>query len=204
MAVQLLGPIVRVQVQRSSLKLGERGRRVYDPTPIQPVAVATLSADGVTGWTGEGRALADVHSRAHPQSKNRDGENGISVLFTSHYDAMRARFGSHLTDGIAGESLLVQAQRMIGQDDLRHGLLILARDGARAILDHLVVAEPCVEFTRFALEGAGCDEPVHEALKALRWGMRGFYARYRGEAITVRPGDMVYTLDAGAETPAPD
>ena len=121
--------------------------------------------------------------------------NGISVGFTSHYDTMRARFGEHLLDGLAGENILVRADRPFGEVDLAGGLLVETAGGATARLDRVIVATPCVEFTRFALrhpDDARTDRAVKEALIFLDGGMRGYYTRYSGDPVAIRPGDRVY------------
>ena len=41
-----LGRIVNLQIQRSSLKLGEKPNRWFDPAPLLPVAELTLTPDG--------------------------------------------------------------------------------------------------------------------------------------------------------------
>src|SRR5215213_4955558 len=98
--MRLLGEIVRLQVQISSLKVGTPPQRRYDPFPLREVASLALSVNGVTGWTEDGREIQDVHNLIHPESKNRGGTNGISIGFDAHYGAMCARFGQHLADGI--------------------------------------------------------------------------------------------------------
>src|SRR5437867_10710652 len=101
--MDLIGTIVRLQIQRSSLKLGERPRRWFDPSPLLEVPALEVSPDGVVGLLHDGTRIVDVHNREHPQSKHGSG-NGISVGFTSHYAQMRARLGERLVNGIAGET----------------------------------------------------------------------------------------------------
>ncbi len=192
--MDILGPIVRLQVQQSSLKVGAVGKREYDPSPIVSVSAVQLSDRGVTGIDRFGAPLADVHNLDHPDSKNRDGVNGISVLFTSHYTAMRERFGPHLTDGIAGESILVQTTRPVSEEAVGGGITIRTAAGEDVPLVHVSAAEPCVEFTRFAIHypaDARSDRRVTEALAFLRAGMRGFYAEYLGSPISIRLGDAI-------------
>jgi hypothetical protein len=195
--MRLLGEIVGLQTQISSLKIGDAPRRRYDPAALRAVPRLALSEDGVTGLTETSERVPDVHNRTHPASKNRGGTNGISVGFTSHYAAMRTRFGDHLTDGIAGENILVRlphAATIISEDDLRGNLLIENGDGTARLTD-LVVAAPCVEFSRFALrfpDELRPDRTVTEAVQFLGEGMRGFYATYRGEQATIALGNRVY------------
>jgi hypothetical protein len=125
--------------------------------------------------------------------------NGISIGFTAHYAAMRERFGAHLDNGAAGENVLVQtpSTSTISLEALQGGIAVRTRDSQLARLDNVLVAEPCVEFTRFALRFGDADRPgdeVTEGLRFLRGGMRGFYATFAGASVVVRPGDAVIAL----------
>ncbi|MDQ3653860.1 MAG: hypothetical protein M3457_02115, partial [Chloroflexota bacterium] len=124
--LELLGTIVRLQVQTASLKCGDRPRSWYNPEFIRPVPELRLDDGGVTGLDGED--IADVHHRDHPRSKWR-GENGVSVGFTGHYARMRDRFGPHLVDGIAGENILVDAQREFAEEEVAGGIVIVGTPG---------------------------------------------------------------------------
>lgn len=192
----LIGPIVRLQVQLSSLKVGEAPRRRYDPGPIRAVPSLTLDGRGVVAAdvgdpTG---AVLDIHHPAHPASRNRGGRNGVSVGLTAHYAAMRARFGEHLPDGVAGENILVGTEAMVGEDDLAGGLVIETAGGL-VDLTEVVVAAPCVEFGRFVLrfpDELRPDRRVTEAVRFLDDGRRGYYAGHAGPPATVRLGDRVH------------
>ena len=191
---QAIGTIVRLQVQASSLKVGDKPRR-YDPAPLRPVPAISLSAAGVIGLAENGESIVDVHHREHPTSKNRGGENGISLGFTTHYREMRQRFGQHLADGIAGENILIEADRQFTVEELANGVVVEGTGGKRLELRPVIVAAPCVEFSRYALkfpEGARPDETVTEALRFLDAGMRGFYATYSGEPAVVEIGARVF------------
>ncbi|MGI8689214.1 MAG: hypothetical protein ACR2M3_11605 [Thermomicrobiales bacterium] len=195
--MELIGQIARLQIQESSLKVGESPRRWYDPAPIRVVPVLTLNENGVVGRTATGDTMLDVHNTIHLASKNRVGGNGISVGFTSHYGAMRARFGDHLADGIAGENILVATERMFTAADVASGIRIETSDGAMIDLEQVIIAEPCVEFSRYALRyprDAPSDRAVTDALNFLRDGTRGFYATYRGTPATIAVGASVYLL----------
>jgi hypothetical protein len=196
--MRLLGRIVRLQTQIESLKVGIAPHRRYDPAGIFEVTGLALSVEGVQGWTAGGVPVPDVHNLSHPASKNRAGSNGISICFTSHYEAMRARFGDHVSDGIAGENILVAVDSgidVMGEDDLRGGLAIETANGEHIPLVQVIVAAPCVEFARYALQfpdDARPDRTVTEAVQFLDGGMRGYYAAYRGPAVTIALGDRVY------------
>ena len=176
-----IGRIVRLQVQRSSLKVVEGDEKLYDPSPIESVPALLVQPEGVVGLPEQ---IVDVHNATHPQSKNREA-NPISVGFTGHYALMRRRFGPHVTDGIAGENILVEVDERIRLDDLGGGLAV----GGDVVLGEPIVAEPCEPFTRWAMRGV---PGVKEGLQFLREGMRGFYFRYAGEPAEIRVGDLIY------------
>jgi hypothetical protein len=195
--VDFIGRIVRLQVQRSSLKVGASPRR-FDPAPLRSLPALRLTADGAIGMAEDGAAIVDVHHAGHPASKHRGG-NGVSLGFTSHYATMRGRFGEHLADGIAGENILIETEREFHEDELAGGIAIAGEGGARLELGEIVVAAPCVEFTRFALrfpDGARPDGTVTEGLRFLDDGRRGFYAVARGTGGVVNLGDRVFLARA--------
>lgn len=193
--LELIGPIVRLQVQTSSLKHGERPRSWYDPAPIRAVPAMLLDEGGVTGV--DDGDIADVHHRDHPQSKHRR-ENGVSVGFTGHYSAMRTRFGDHLVDGIAGENILVDAVGVFSLADVMHGIVFVGAHGL-TILSAVEHAKPCVEFSKFCAGYAPerrPDRAITETLQFLNHGTRGFYAtleRSPDDSPTlIALGDLLY------------
>lgn len=190
-----IGAIKQIQIQRSSLKQGQRPYRYYDPAPLQPVERLRLSAGGALAVAGD-ELLVDVHHADHPDSKNRAGVNGLSIGFTSHYRAMRERFGGHLNDGCAGENILIETDALWTLEALGEELVIECRDRRAVGLDGLVVAAPCVEFSRFANLSADplSSDQLRETLQFLDGGLRGFYlrlARAEGDA-EIRAGDRVF------------
>src|SRR5437762_12030473 len=187
-----LGRIVRLQIQRSSLKTGEKPRRSYDPAPLLAVDRVALGPDGVLGEEpGGGAWIVDVHHRAHPETKNEDGLHGVSVGFTSHYDAMRARFGERIVIGCAGENLIVAADRIFTYDDLAAGVAIVgSNESERVRLKVLQVSHPCRPFTGWALGGRVESEVMKSNLQFLDGGTRGFYCLAEGSG-TVQMGDRV-------------
>lgn len=195
--LDLIGPIVRLQIQINSLKRGKRPRSWYDPGPIRSLNSLRINSGGVAGIDDvTGDMIGDVHHRDHPQSKFR-GDNGISLGFTSHYIRMRNRFGEHLGDGIAGENILVQANRVLTDQELLHGVEIVTRQGPVS-LGPAEIAQPCVEFSKFC---AGyepdqlADSIITETLQFLFDGTRGFYCAIEQDGARqarVSIGDLVY------------
>lgn len=193
-----LGPIVRLQVQTSSLKVGEGNRIRFDLGGLRSVNEVEIDDGGVWGIAADGSRLADVHHRDHPQSKIRGTLNGISVGFTRHYDAMRARFGDHMTNGVAAESILIHNDDIVDIAALARGLIVQTRDGPTVELVEFAIAEPCVAFSRWALrypEDQRPDRTITETLQFLTNGMRGYYCRSIGPPVPIRLGDQVFYAD---------
>jgi len=186
-----VGRIVRLQIQRSSLKTGEKPTRVYDPTPLLAVDRLALGPDGALGQGPDGSWLVDVHHRAHPRTKNEDGAHGVSLGFTSHYALMRDRFGEHITLGCAGENIIVETERRIALEDLERGVVLLAPDGQELTrLEVLQIAEPCRPFSGWALGEVVESRVLKETLQFLEGGTRGYYCQGLGSGI-VSVGDRV-------------
>src|SRR5256885_9673919 len=170
--------MVRRQPHRGSHRGGETPTRRYDPTPLLTVERLAVTPDGVLGQSDGGAWLVDVHHRAHPQTKNEDGLHGVSVGFTAYYDAMRARFGDHLTPGCAGENLLAVADRRLGYDELAGGIAVVDRDGRELVrLQVLQVAHPCRPFTGWALGGTVEAQVLKEHLHFLDDWLRALSCR---------------------------
>ena len=193
-----IGLIKHVQLQRSSLKQGQRPQRYYDPAPLLVVERLLLAPGGVSAVSADGEPIIDVHHAAHLESKNSLGANGISIGFTSHYRAMRDRYGAHLTDGCAGENILVESDHVWSIDQLGAALVIQRADGQMVALADLMTATPCVEFSRFAHLSAEplTSDQLRTTLQFLDGGMRGFYARLaNGQDDTeIRAGDRVFVF----------
>jgi len=194
--MRTIGTVTRLQIQRGSLKRGDKPTRVYDPTPLLSVPALNIAPEGALGASPDepGTWIVDVHHRAHPYTKNEDGMHGISLGFTSHYDAMRQHFGDRLEVGCAGENIIATSDRQFGYDELAGGVAILAPDGSERVrLKVLQVAHPCRPFTGWALGKTVEPEELKRHLQFLDGGMRGFYCV--GEGVgTVSLGDQIAIL----------
>ncbi|MEP7356785.1 MAG: hypothetical protein ABI847_06060 [Anaerolineales bacterium] len=186
-----LGRIAGLQIQRSSLKQGQKPNRWFDPAPLLPVKELTLTPAGALARAADGSYLLDIHHGAHPATRN-NGSNDISLGFTSHYAAMRDQFGPHLTDGIAGENILIACSAIVRPADLGADIAIRPAAGGKLIWLHGVrVMPPCVEFSTYAGRSAE-PEAVKSALQFLGDGLRGFCGRLpAGAAVTIAVGDEV-------------
>ena len=181
MGLEVLGTVARLQVQRSRLKPGPRGARVYDPAPLLEVEALEVGPRGVVGQTADGPVL-DVHHADHPDTRNVRLVNGLSLLPRAHAHALRARYGDRLADGAAGESALLDTDGPWSEADVSGTLQLETAEGGLLELHSLIAAPPCVEFSRFCLGlpvgPVGLE--VEQALLDLDGGARGFYAQVRG------------------------
>ena len=188
-----LGRVVRLQIQRSKLKLGEKPNRVYNPAALLPVDELTLTPEGALVRLADGSMVVDVHHPAHPDTRNLERTNDLSVGFTPHYAAMRERYGEHLVDGCAGENILIETAGRLLQADIAGGLVIQPADGGQPVRLRVVRhAPPCREFSGYA---ARSSEPavIKDTLQFLDDGLRGFYCAFDNEApASIRLGDRVF------------
>jgi hypothetical protein len=185
-------PIVRLQVQREPLKPGRAPFRRYDPTAIVPVQSITAGPRGVHGVTADGELILDVHHRDHPKSRDRRGRAGVLFMGTGDYDALRRRYGDHLVNGIAAETVLLDVSD--GLAGRRLPKTVSVRTAAGPLELHAVrAADPCVEFSRFCLRrevSPEVDEVERQTLIDLDGGARGYRCIALTEG-TISVGDMV-------------
>jgi hypothetical protein len=192
--MRTIATISRLQVQRGSLKTGDKPLRRYDPAPLLAVPRLNVTPDGALGGRESGEWIVDVHHRAHPFTKNEDGLHGISLGFTSHYDAMREHFGDRIAVGCAGENIIATTDKQFTYDELADGVAVLAPDGIERVrLRVLQVAHPCKPFTGWALGKTVEPAELKKHLQFLDDGMRGFYCVGEGTG-TVALGDSIAIL----------
>jgi len=193
--MRAIGAVIGLQVQTASLKTGEKPWRVYDPSPLRTMARLRLTPDGIVGIAEDGSEHVDVHQFQHPRTKHEAGREA-SFGFSSHYAKMRGRFGERIVTGCAGENVLVETDRVWRLEDFAPGLAFeSAATGDLAPLDAVIVAEPCVEFSRFSLGDAQAPPPeVKPILQFLGEGTRGYCFTPRRES-TLSPGDRLVLLD---------
>ena len=187
-------PIVRLQVQVEPLKVGRAPLRQYTPSLIESVPRLEIGPDGVVGIGRFGQRVLDAHHVEHPHSRDPRGRAGISVMATGDYARLRQRYGAHLTEGVAGESILVDFPGGLAGRELPERLTLLTAAG-RLVLDQVQVAEPCVEFTRFCLGQAPSSEvgpDVRAHLELLDNGARGYKAVATGAAVVALGDELLW------------
>lgn len=190
-----LGPIVRLQIQRSPLKVGEKPNRVYSPAPILAVERLTLTTHGAIAPLPDGTRLLDVHHLDHPQTRNRGKGNALSIGFTAHYALMSKQFGERVATGCAGENILVQTERRVELAEIEKGLAIQTASGALVPLNGVMVATPCKPFTGYLLGGTVDSETFKRSLQFLDHGTRGYYCSLAAsEPVTIALGDTLLAV----------
>lgn len=184
--------IVRLQVQTDPVKVGRAPLRRYDPAVIESVPRIEVSPDGVIGLAERLGSVLDVHHVDHPHSRDRRGNAGVSLMGTGDYVRLRARYGDRLSEGIAGETILLDAPDGFARRSMPDRITVLTAGGSIA-LTQLRVAEPCVEFSRYCLgeqPSAAVDDAVRRALVDLDDGARGYRAVADGSGV-IALGDEV-------------
>ncbi len=189
-----IGPIIQIQVQPASLKVGQPER--YDPTRLLVVSELLLSQPGVIGVIHNGQHIIDIHNANHPATKSR-GDNGFSIGFTSHYESMRHHFGEHIANACAGENILVETSTMLSLADLQQGLAIQqARTGEYIFLTDVQPIVPCLPFATYAAHKPLATNEVKETLQFLMHGRRGFLTELvdKSKTVSVHLGDVLYSV----------
>ena len=183
-----LGRIVRLQIQRSVMKV--KGVR-YDPAPLLPVEEGAIGPLGITGLH-DGAHVMEVHHAAHPSGRG-GGRRTLSIGFTGHYDLMQQRYGS-VPLGIGGENLIVDHPGRVFAADLA-GEIVIHGSAGELILTGARVAAPCPEFTSFllGLTNVPNRDVLSHDLSFLGEGMRGFLldGSALSQPLPVRVGDEV-------------
>src|SRR6476619_5092143 len=124
--------IVRLQVQRGPVKVGTAPMRRYRPASIVPVDRIVAGPRGVRGLTADGEEILDVHHQDHAQSRDPKGRAGILFMGT----------GDYVVDGIAGETVLLDAAGGLAPLRLPSVVTVTTVDGPLQLRD-VREADPC-------------------------------------------------------------
>ena len=201
-----LGQVKLVQLQPDGLIIAAPGKTptgyFYDPSRLRRVERLEITAHGIEADLPGGERVLDIHHIDHP-GKKYDDDDLVCIGFTAHYAAMRAKFGEHMVDGIAGENIIIECPEAIWPDDLSPKLGIENQDtGAMAVLELQSHAAPCSEFSHFCAQSQYEKLPAERLKKLLQFlgnGRRGFLLLLskEHERVAVRPGDRVFVLAEG-------
>lgn len=195
-----LGRVKLLQVQPNGLIIETPSGYFYDSSRVVQVERLTISSLGIEADTPAGEHVLDIHHINHPD-KAYDNDDLICIGFTSHYQAMRDRFGGHMVDGIGGENITIEYDQEVWLDDLDQQIAIENADsGDLTRLDVVSFASPCSEFSHFAAQSQHKKLPAAELRDTLQFlsnGRRGFLLVLSAdqESAIVRPGDRVFVVD---------
>ena len=199
--VRELGRVKLVQVQPSGLIIETPSGYFYDASRRLEVERLLITSLGIEATTPEDEHVLDIHHISHPD-KAYDNDDLVCIGFTSHYEAMRDRFGEHMVDGIAGENIIIEYEEEVWSEDLGKRIVIENQDtGRKALLDLISFASPCREFSLFAAHSQHEQIPadkLKDTLQFLGNGRRGFLLVLSDgqETAEVRRGDAVFSVGA--------
>jgi len=197
--IRELGSVKLVQVQPSGLIIETSSGYFYDVTRRVEVESLLITSLGIEAITPDGEHVLDIHHIDHPD-KAYDDDDLVSIGFTSHYEAMRERFGEHMVDGSAGENIIIEFDKEIWVEDLGQKIAIESSEtGHRALLEFVSFAAPCEEFSHFVAKSQHERLPAAELKSTLQFlnnGRRGFLLVLSEgqEGATVQRGDKVFAL----------
>lgn len=197
--IRALGKIKLVQLQPSGLIIETPSGYYYDVTRRVVVNSLLITSKGIEANTPESEHMLDIHHLDHPD-KAYDDDDLICIGFTSHYEAMRDRFGKHMGDGSAGENIIIESDQEVWEEDIGPHLAIENKDtGQMMVLDMVSFAAPCEEFSHYAAQSQDKRLPAEDLkdiLKFLNKGRRGFLLvlRVGQEPAMIQPGDSVFAV----------
>lgn len=197
-----LGRVKLTQLQPSGLIIETSSGYFYDASRLVVVDRLEITPLGIEAITPEGEQVLDIHHISHPD-KAYDDNDLVCIGFTSHYDAMRDRFGDHMVDGIAGENIIIDFEEEVWPEDLGSHIGIENADtGQLAVFDMVRFAAPCQEFSHFAAQSQDeklPPETLKPVLQFLGNGRRGFLLVLNDthDEVSVQPGDRVFTVRIG-------
>ena len=198
-SLQYLGTVKLTQLQPIGLIIQRPSGYFYDHTRLMSADRLIITPSGIETFTPDGKRVLDIHHLEHPD-KAYENDDLICIGFTSHYAAMRARFGDHMQDGAAGENIIIECQEEIWPEQLGQQIAIENNGtGSFAYLDVIRFAAPCEEFSHFAANSKEKRLPAKELKDVLQYlgnGRRGFLL-VLGDGqgtITVQSGDKVYIV----------
>ena len=197
--IRELGKVKLVQVQPRGLIIETPTGDFYDVSQRVEVDKLIITSLGIEATTADGEHVLDIHHMNHPDKKY-DDDDLVSIGFTSHYAAMRERFGAHMVDGAAGENIIIEHDQEVWMEDLGRQVAIENTEkGEKNYLDVLKFAAPCEEFSHFVADSQHERLPADElkaTLQFLNDGRRGFLLVLSNgqETATVQAGDRVFAV----------
>jgi len=198
--IRELGKVKLVQLQPSGLIIETQpGEYFYDSSRRLEVDQIIINSKGIEAIDADGKNVLDIHHLDHPD-KEYDDDDLVCIGFTSHYEAMREKFGDHMVDGIAGENIIIEYEDEVWVEDIGDQIAIENKEtGQRIVMDLLSFAAPCHEFSHFTTQSQDKKlepEKLKETLQFLNKGRRGFLLVLSEgqEPAEVSAGDLVFAI----------
>lgn len=194
-----LGRVKLTQLQPTGLIIETPSGDFYDASRRVVVDRLKITPLGIEAVDADGKQVLDIHHINHPDKAYGD-DDLVCIGFSSHYNAMRERFGDHMVDGIAGENIIIEYDQEVWPEDLGGQIGIEnVHTGEMALLDMVSFAAPCHEFSHFAARSQQEKLPAEELKSVLQFlgnGRRGFLLvlNDRHDEVTVQPGDRVFVV----------
>lgn len=196
--MKYIGTIKQTQIQRDRLKIGDKPNQYYKPDPLLAVDSVRITPNGVVGLTTDGGEMIDVHHASHPNTRNVENRNSISIGFTFLYQQMHNRFGAMATLGIAGENIIIDDGGNLDVRDLAEGATLIIENATTGAKKSFTIGRdipPCRPFTRYLTQNPTLDgDELEGHLQFLSNGMRGFYIFLEDDTQLpiIQAGDKVY------------
>jgi hypothetical protein len=196
--MRALGMVKLVQIQPSGLIVQTEAGEIYDPSRRVEVDSLLVTQLGIEADIN-GERVIDIHHIDHPD-KAYDNKDLVSIGFTSHYEAMRKRFGEHMVNGAAGENIIIEYEHEIWMEDLGEKLIFEnVKTGKRSLFDVIRFAAPCNEFSHFVADSQHERLPADELKSTLQFlnnGRRGFLLVLSDgqDSATVESGDKIWSF----------
>ena len=198
--LHLLGIVKLTQLQPTGLIINTPSGEFYDPSRRVVVDSLQISPLGIEAITPDGEHMLDIHHIDHPDKKY-ENDDLVCIGFSSHYAAMRARFGDHIVDGVAGENIIIQVEKEIWPEDLGQRIGFQSSEtGDLTLLDVVRYAAPCEEFSHFVAQSQHQRLPAAELKATLQFlgnGRRGYLLVLSDgqKSAIVQPGDRVFVVE---------
>jgi hypothetical protein len=198
--IRQLGLVKLTQLQPSGLIIETPSGYFYDASRRVVVARLQITPLGIEAKTPDGEHVLDIHHINHPD-KAYDDDDLVCIGFTSHYEAMRSRFGEHMVDGVAGENIVIECGREVWPEDLGDRIMIEnSETGAMALLDMVSFAAPCDEFSHYAAKSQDTRLPAEDLKATLQFlgnGRRGYLLVLSEgqDSATIQLGDKVFVVE---------
>jgi hypothetical protein len=179
-----IGKIVAIQIQTQ-----------VDAESLISVPKAFLAPNGVTGVQENGEEIQDIRHSEHPETIATNESKPLHMTFTNRYAEIREQFGEHVTDGMAGEHIIVQVNYPFDKHGMGNSLVLHNQQNGKMVrLVETQKLEATLELANFIKKDT-IPEAMSEAAVEFLAEKRGYSAQPQiDEAVEVNIGDVLYVV----------